>query len=210
MVKGTARVRIGEKEHYLHENESIYVPKSTVHRLENPGKVPLEMMEVQVGEYVGEDDIVGSKMSTDESKSNLLRRLDWLDGWIFVYFLTLSAELLNVQVYLYKLKIGHVLAAGLFFVFFSLYRKIYIDRSVRAPAIALFFSLLLSALFSSHIFRCAGYLGVYIFNLIAYFILPYNLFVFRGSKILTIYFASFILMGIYASAQVAFSLIRDL
>ncbi len=58
VVKGTARVRIGEKEHYLHENESIYVPKSTVHRLENPGKVPLEMMEVQVGEYVGEDDIV--------------------------------------------------------------------------------------------------------------------------------------------------------
>ncbi len=58
VVKGTALVRIGEKEHYLHENESIYVPKSTVHRLENPGKVPLEMMEVQVGEYVGEDDIV--------------------------------------------------------------------------------------------------------------------------------------------------------
>ena len=42
----------------VHENESIYVEKSTTHRLENPGKVPLELIEVQVGEYVGEDDIV--------------------------------------------------------------------------------------------------------------------------------------------------------
>ncbi len=42
----------------MHENESIYVPKSTLHRLENPGKVPLEIIEVQNGEYVGEDDIV--------------------------------------------------------------------------------------------------------------------------------------------------------
>ncbi|MBS0615258.1 MAG: mannose-1-phosphate guanylyltransferase/mannose-6-phosphate isomerase [Verrucomicrobia bacterium] len=58
VVKGAAKVTIGEKETYLHENESTYVPKSAVHRLENPGKVPLEMIEVQVGEYVGEDDIV--------------------------------------------------------------------------------------------------------------------------------------------------------
>jgi mannose-1-phosphate guanylyltransferase/mannose-6-phosphate isomerase len=58
VVKGTAQVTIGERELLVHENESIYVPKSQVHRLENPGKVPLELIEVQVGEYVGEDDIV--------------------------------------------------------------------------------------------------------------------------------------------------------
>lgn len=58
VVKGTAKVTIGEKEELAHENESIYVPKSTIHRLENPGRVPLEIIEVQVGEYVGEDDIV--------------------------------------------------------------------------------------------------------------------------------------------------------
>ncbi len=57
VVKGTAKVVIGNEEHYVHENESIYVPKSTKHRLENPGKIPLEIIEVQVGEYVGEDDI---------------------------------------------------------------------------------------------------------------------------------------------------------
>ncbi len=58
VVKGTAKVITGDQESLLHENESIFVPKSTVHRLENPGKVPLEIIEVQVGEYVGEDDIV--------------------------------------------------------------------------------------------------------------------------------------------------------
>ncbi len=58
VVKGTAKVTIGEQELLVHENESVYVPKSQIHRLENPGKVPLELIEVQVGEYVGEDDIV--------------------------------------------------------------------------------------------------------------------------------------------------------
>ena len=58
VVKGTAKVVIDGKEHFVHENESIFVPKTTPHRLENPGKVPLEVIEVQVGEYVGEDDIV--------------------------------------------------------------------------------------------------------------------------------------------------------
>ncbi len=58
IVKGTAKVTIGKTTSLVHENESTYVPKSTMHRLENPGKVPLEMIEVQNGEYVGEDDIV--------------------------------------------------------------------------------------------------------------------------------------------------------
>ena len=62
VVKGTAKVVLededGElKEYLLHENESIYVPKTKKHRLINPGKVPLEVIEVQVGEYVEEDDI---------------------------------------------------------------------------------------------------------------------------------------------------------
>ena len=58
VVKGSAKVTIGDKEMFVHENESAYVPKSTLHRLENPGKVPLEIIEVQNGEYLGEDDIV--------------------------------------------------------------------------------------------------------------------------------------------------------
>lgn len=58
VVTGTAKVTVGTEERFVHENESVYVPKSTKHRLENPGKVPLEIIEVQNGEYVGEDDII--------------------------------------------------------------------------------------------------------------------------------------------------------
>ncbi len=58
VVRGTAKVTLGDKEICIHENESAYVPKSTPHRLENPGKVPLEIIEVQNGEYLDEDDII--------------------------------------------------------------------------------------------------------------------------------------------------------
>jgi len=58
VTKGTARVTVGEKTQLLSENESVYIPIGVVHRLENPGHVPLELIEVQVGSYLGEDDIV--------------------------------------------------------------------------------------------------------------------------------------------------------
>jgi mannose-1-phosphate guanylyltransferase / mannose-6-phosphate isomerase len=58
VVRGTARVTIGDDVKVLHENESIYVPSGARHRLENPGKIDLEVIEVQTGSYLGEDDIV--------------------------------------------------------------------------------------------------------------------------------------------------------
>jgi len=58
VVTGTALVTCGDKIFTLRENESTFIPAGTNHRLENPGKVPLRMIEVQSGEYVGEDDIV--------------------------------------------------------------------------------------------------------------------------------------------------------
>ncbi len=58
IVRGTARVTIGEELKILHENESVYVPIGARHRLENPGKIDLELIEVQTGSYLGEDDIV--------------------------------------------------------------------------------------------------------------------------------------------------------
>jgi mannose-1-phosphate guanylyltransferase/mannose-6-phosphate isomerase len=57
VISGTAQVTIGEKTFSVHEGESTFVPKTTLHRLGNPGNVPLEIIEVQNGEYVGEDDI---------------------------------------------------------------------------------------------------------------------------------------------------------
>src|SRR3954469_20369218 len=58
VVRGTAEVTIGTAIKDVHENESIYIPIGTVHRLANRGKIPLELIEVQTGSYLGEDDIV--------------------------------------------------------------------------------------------------------------------------------------------------------
>ncbi|MBV8260475.1 MAG: cupin domain-containing protein, partial [Paraburkholderia sp.] len=58
VVSGTARVTRGDEVFLLGENQSTYVPVGVQHRLENVGRVPLEMIEVQCGSYLGEDDIV--------------------------------------------------------------------------------------------------------------------------------------------------------
>jgi mannose-1-phosphate guanylyltransferase / mannose-6-phosphate isomerase len=58
VVRGTAEVTIGDKVQIVHENESTYIPIGTLHRLANPGRIPLELIEVQTGSYLGEDDIV--------------------------------------------------------------------------------------------------------------------------------------------------------
>ena len=58
VVSGTARITRGEETFLLGENESTYIPMGTKHRIENPGKVPLHIIEVQSGSYLGEDDIV--------------------------------------------------------------------------------------------------------------------------------------------------------
>ena len=58
VVRGTALVTRGDEQFLLSENESTYIPLGTRHRLENPGKVPLEIIEIQSGTYLGEDDIV--------------------------------------------------------------------------------------------------------------------------------------------------------
>ena len=72
VVQGTALVTIGNVESLIRENESAYIIATQWHRLENPGKVPLEMIEVQIGSYLGEDDIVRSDdvyhRSADETK----------------------------------------------------------------------------------------------------------------------------------------------
>ncbi len=58
VVSGTAKVQIDDTEQFVTENESVYIPITAVHALENPGKVDLELIEVQSGSYLGEDDIV--------------------------------------------------------------------------------------------------------------------------------------------------------
>lgn len=58
VVRGTARITKGDEEILLTEDQSTYVPLGTLHRLENPGRIPLELIEVQTGSYLGEDDIL--------------------------------------------------------------------------------------------------------------------------------------------------------
>jgi mannose-1-phosphate guanylyltransferase len=57
-VKGTAEVTLGDQTIVIRENESVYIPQGELHRLHNPGKITLEVIEVQTGSYLGEDDIV--------------------------------------------------------------------------------------------------------------------------------------------------------
>jgi mannose-1-phosphate guanylyltransferase/mannose-6-phosphate isomerase len=57
VVRGTAEVTIGDQLRSVHENESVYIPIGSVHRMANKGKIPLELIEVQTGSYLGEDDI---------------------------------------------------------------------------------------------------------------------------------------------------------
>ena len=58
VVAGTARVTVDDEVKLLSENQSVYIPLGAVHRMENPGKVPMVLIEVQTGSYLGEDDII--------------------------------------------------------------------------------------------------------------------------------------------------------
>ena len=58
VVRGTAEVTVDANVRELHENESVYIPIGAIHRLANPGRIPVEIIEVQTGSYLGEDDIV--------------------------------------------------------------------------------------------------------------------------------------------------------
>jgi mannose-6-phosphate isomerase-like protein (cupin superfamily) len=58
VVRGAARVTVNDLVKVVHENESIYIPIGATHRMENPGKISLELIEVQTGSYLGEDDII--------------------------------------------------------------------------------------------------------------------------------------------------------
>lgn len=58
VVEGTAEITVGDKVLLYHEDQSTYIPLGTVHRLKNPGMIPLVIIEIQSGTYLGEDDIV--------------------------------------------------------------------------------------------------------------------------------------------------------
>lgn len=58
ILRGTAEVIRGDERMMIHESESVFIPQTMKHELANPGRIPLELIEVQSGSYIGEDDIV--------------------------------------------------------------------------------------------------------------------------------------------------------
>jgi mannose-1-phosphate guanylyltransferase len=67
VVSGTAKVTVGKEEYLVRSNESTYIKMGEIHRLSNPGKIPVVLIEAQVGEYTGEDDII--RLSDDYQRA---------------------------------------------------------------------------------------------------------------------------------------------
>lgn len=127
--------------------------------------------------------------------------------FVFLYFFLSSGELLYIQIWIFKPKITHVIAVLLFGYFWILTRKIILPRPLFYPFLWILLSLISSSLFSAHSLRAYGYIGVYLFNFIFYFLLPLNLFqYFQPSKLLKFYMLSFLYLGLYAVLQVFLSL----
>jgi hypothetical protein len=129
-----------------------------------------------------------------------------LDSMIFLYFLTLSGELLNIPLGIFKPRVNHFFAIILMYYTFRASRKVALDRELIFPFFALFLSFFMSALMGDFVFRSLGYTCIYLFTIICYFIVPYNLFVFVcGDRVFKLYILSFVVIGCYSLMQVLFS-----
>lgn len=130
----------------------------------------------------------------------------WFDFLVFFYFLTLSGELLHVELGLFKPRVNHLISSLLFLFVLKSQKKIRWDKDLFIPLVLLFFSILLSGILGASILRSLGYTLVYLLTVCFYFILPYNLFYFYDrDHLLKIYFHSFIVLGVYTLLQVTCS-----
>ena len=77
VVRGTARVTVGDSAKLVQENESAYITATHWHRLENPGKVPLEIIEVQLGTYLGEEDFIRRRRLQSRARRDEVSRRGW-------------------------------------------------------------------------------------------------------------------------------------
>lgn len=130
----------------------------------------------------------------------------FVDLLVFFYFLTLSGELLHVELGLFKPRVNHLLSFLLFLFVLKTHKKIRWDKDLFIPLVLLFFSILVSGILGASILRSLGYTLVYLLTVCFYFILPYNLFYFYDrNNLLNIYFSSFIVLGVYTLLQVTCS-----
>jgi hypothetical protein len=125
----------------------------------------------------------------------------------FLYFFTSSADQLFVEISLFRIKVNHILALGLFGLLILGRTRWVFNRALFFTFAATVVSMAISCYFSPYILRSLGYLFVYLFTFLVYFILPYNLVLIYGrEKIFSIYKTAFIVTGIIAFIQVALSL----
>ena len=126
---------------------------------------------------------------------------------ILFYFLSLSTDLLNLPLGIFKARFSILMGSVTFIVFFLTIRVLRLDRDFLYVALACFASMSISAIAGYHLFACVAFVCYYVFNYFVFFVIAVNLFrAFDPDKILSLYFLSFLLIGAYAAAQVFVSL----
>lgn len=128
-------------------------------------------------------------------------------SFIFLFFLTLSADLLHIKAVIFKIKINHLLGLLLTVISIPFFRIFSIHRPILYCSLYLLSSLLISSFFSLVKVRSIGYTLIYLFEFISYFLVPIHLmFHFDHKRLLKIYWLSFIVTGLYATFQLILSL----
>jgi hypothetical protein len=145
-------------------------------------------------------------MSTLQIHLKSFRGVNFFFVFLFVYFMTIPAELLHIKISLFKLRVNHVLALWLF-VTLCLSQNLRIaDRKLFIGFLVLLSSFILSAIQGIYPYRSFGYILVALFTYTTYFLLPLNLMLlFDTQKILRLYFVSFLFVGIHAALQLFLS-----
>jgi hypothetical protein len=130
-----------------------------------------------------------------------------MDVLLFLYFFTLSADLLHLEIGLFKVKINHLVALLLGICVFTRKKTLMVERKLFLSFCFILGSMVFSALFSPYFNRCLGYLFVYLYHTLFYFIIPFNLILREDAeRVLKLYFLSFICVGVFAFLQFGFSL----
>ncbi len=127
--------------------------------------------------------------------------------FLFIYFVTLSADKLYITLVFFRLKATHLFSLFLTLLFFPLLRQYSLPKPVWMASLWIFFSLFVSSFFSPLPLRSLGYFCIYCFQFVSYFLLPL-LFVLKGEekRVIRIYFFSFLLVGMHAFLQLFLSI----
>lgn len=135
-----------------------------------------------------------------------LQRFNIFFVFLFVYFLTVPAELLHIKVSLFKLRVNHILALWLFSTLLFSQKLRIADRKLFIGFLVLLSSFVFSAVQGIYPYRSFGYVLVALVTYAIYFLLPLNLMLlFDSEKILKVYFASFLVVGLHAALQLLLS-----